>query len=231
MGSTRAAAKVNEYVEQMTARSKTKAVQAASPRVSQYVFAWLTAASIRRIVALDRDDPPSAIFRIWPDFEIRPLINKSAQTVKATAARTSFAATGTDIVWAVVDSGIDRTHEHFRLHNTLDVSAPLAHRDFTDLSGGRTAEVDNYGHGTHVAGIIAGEMTTATVVRAERDEQGDVNYRTEQVTGMAGMAPMCRLVSYRVLDDLARATTARTSPRYSTSTRSTTTGATWRSTG
>ncbi len=196
-----AAAKVNEYVEQIKAGSRTKAVQAASPRVSQYVFAWLTAASIRRLVALDRDDPPTAIVRIWPDFEIRPLINKSAQTVKATAARTSFAATGADIVWAVVDSGIDRTHEHFRIHNTLDVSAPLAHLDFTDLSGGGSAEVDNYGHGTHVAGIIAGEMTTATVVRAERDEHDDVNYHTEQITGMVGMAPMCRLVSYKVLDD------------------------------
>jgi serine protease AprX len=196
-----AAEAVRRYVGQPTARSRKGVVEAVSPRVAQYVFAWLTAASIRRIVKADRNHPPSAIFRIWPDFEIGPLINKSAQTIKATAARTSFAATGEGIVWAVVDSGIDREHDHFKMHKTLDVAAPVEHRDFTDLTGKTSAESDVYGHGTHVAGIIAGETKTATAVCAERDERGNVTYRTERVTGMAGMAPMCRLVSYKVLDD------------------------------
>jgi serine protease AprX len=200
-GPDAAAEAVHTYVAQATARSRKGVVETVSPRVAQYVFAWLTAASIRRIVQLDRKDPPTAIFRIWPDFEIGPLINKSAHTVKATAARASFAATGEGIVWAVVDSGIDATHDHFTLHKTLDVPAPLEHRDFTDLSGATSATTDAYGHGTHVAGIIAGETTTATAVCADRDERGNVTYRTESVTGVAGMAPKCRLVSYRVLDD------------------------------
>jgi serine protease AprX len=77
-----AADRVRGYAEHRRS-TKTAAVEAVSPLVSQYVFAWLTAASIRRIVRLDRANPPSAIYRIWPDFEIGPLINKSAQTVKA----------------------------------------------------------------------------------------------------------------------------------------------------
>jgi serine protease AprX len=38
-------------------------------------------------------------------------------------------------------------------------------------------------------------------VRPQRDERNDVTYLVEQVEGMAGMAPMCRLVSYRVLNE------------------------------
>jgi serine protease AprX len=198
-----AADRVRGYAEHRRS-TKTAAVEAVSPLVSQYVFAWLTAASIRRIVRLDRANPPSAIYRIWPDFEIGPLINKSAQTVKAAAARTSFAATGAGIVWAVVDSGVDRTHDHFQTHHTLDVAEPLAHKDFTDLTGNGVADADSYGHGTHVAGIIAGEMKAATAVCSERDENGDVRYWTQHVTDIAGMAPLCRLVSFKVLDDRGR---------------------------
>jgi serine protease AprX len=91
-----AAAAVGSYVEQAKAHSRQRTREIAGGRYAQYVFAWLTAASIRRVVQLDRDHPPRAIFRIWPDFETHALINKSAQTVKATAARISFAATGKD---------------------------------------------------------------------------------------------------------------------------------------
>jgi serine protease AprX len=93
-----AAAAVGSYVEQAKTRSRQRTREIAGDRYAQYVFAWLTAASIRRVVQLDRDHPSTAIFRIWPDFETHALINKSAQTVKVTAARASFAATGKDIV-------------------------------------------------------------------------------------------------------------------------------------
>src|SRR2546421_43085 len=42
---------------------------------------------------------------------------------------------------------------------------------------------------------------TLSVVRAQLDENGDVSYVPQQVTTMAGMAPACQLVSYKVLDD------------------------------
>lgn len=40
------------------------------------------------------DDPPRAIFRIWPDFPIRPLTTESMRIVKADAARAAFSARG-----------------------------------------------------------------------------------------------------------------------------------------
>ena len=203
-----AAVAVRDCIDLAKRQSRQRKREVAGDRYAQYVFAWLTAASIRRVVSIDRDRAQveggtgvPAIYRIWPDFETHALINKSAHTVKANAARTSFAATGKGIVWAVLDSGIDAAHPHFKMHDNLDVTAPLQHRDFTDLSGGTSATTDAYGHGTHVAGIIAGETKTATVVRPQRDESNDVTYLVEQVEGMAGMAPMCRLVSYRVLNE------------------------------
>jgi subtilisin family serine protease len=120
--------------------------------------------------------------------------------VKADAARTAFAATGTGITWAVVDSGIEANHRHFRTHQTLDVLAPVQHVDFV---GGKQPLTDGFGHGTHVAGIIAGELNAAgaaplIAVRAELDHNNDINYRPEPVIAMAGMAPACKLVSYKV---------------------------------
>lgn len=175
--------------------------------LGQYLVARLTSRSIREVVRLDREaghsGKGSAIHRIWPDFQTRALINRSAATVKADAARTAFSAIGTGIVWAVVDSGIAEDHPHFAANQTLSVTAPVSH---LDLTGGKSPLTDEFGHGTHVAGILAGAMigTDArplTAVRAELDHNNNVNYRAEQVAAMSGMAPACRLVSYKVLDE------------------------------
>ena len=53
-----------------------------------------------------------------------------------------------------MDSGIDHDHPHFRKHSNIDPTSPL-HKDFT-VDGGGPFDDEN-GHGTHVAGIIAGE--------------------------------------------------------------------------
>jgi subtilisin family serine protease len=171
----------------------------------QYIVARLTAASIQDLVRVDRGDPTqpstSAIYRIWPDFKVRALINKSVATVKADAARTAFSATGAGIVWAVVDSGIQGDHRHFQYYDTLDVNgtSPVAHQDFI---GGKSPLTDEFGHGTHVAGIIAGAtMNSVIAYRAELDHNGDVDYVPETIPLMPGMAPACRLVSYKVLDE------------------------------
>lgn len=171
--------------------------------IAQYVVARLTAEAVRELVRRDRAAKHPAIYRIWPDFEVGPLINRSAATVKADAARTAFAATGAGIVWAVVDSGIDGAHPHFAMHDTLDVTDPVSHQDFTGKS---SPLADEFGHGTHVAGIIAGELAGADsqplhAYRATIDQDGDVEYLAEPVTVMAGMAPSATLVSYKVLDE------------------------------
>jgi serine protease AprX len=200
--------------------------------VEQYLFARLDGEAIRWLVnedgrkddkvktaLLEKNQFSRAIYHIWPDFQIRRLTTKSVSTVKADAARASFSAFGEGIVWAVLDSGIDRNHRHFTLHDNLELQRPLVHIDFT---GGKNTGSDPRGHGTHVAGIIAGEMNlharlsehpaakkpqrkpkndrVLAAVR-NRNENDETEYSSVELTAISGIAPKCKLVNMRVLDD------------------------------
>ena len=128
-----------------------------------YFRCELTEADILRLVEADQRQPDAsrrAIYRVWPDFPVHPLIDASCATVKADAARRSFDATGRGIAWAVLDSGIDAQHHHFRRYDTLKGDVANLHRDFTVPGEPALGDalVDRFGHGTHVAGIIAGGL-------------------------------------------------------------------------
>lgn len=153
-----------------------------------------------------------AIYRVWPDFNVQVLINKTISTVKADAAHKSFSALGQGIVWAVMDSGIDTTHPHFDRHGNTRLSRPLGHRDFslnqpmTPEESEKRACQDPSGHGTHVAGIIAGAaasvkglMLAATTTYL--DEAHAPQRTIESIDALTGIAPECKLVSLRVLDE------------------------------
>jgi serine protease AprX len=183
----------------------------------QYVYAKLTGKEIRDLVEEDQKAPPEdrAIYHIWPDFKLRAQIWRSVATVKADACLRSFATTGRGIVWAVFDSGIDGAHPHFKKYSNLTLPSGLKHMDFT---GKNLVEVpadqltDEYGHGTHVAGIIAGELDQekdkdgnpryqAISLSREKDQSGKITYLGQPVTApVAGVAPQCTILSYKVLD-------------------------------
>jgi subtilisin family serine protease len=158
------------------------------------------------------------IYKIWPDFRLKPLIDHSVATVKADAAFRSYSATGAGIVWALIDSGIEGKHIHFKEHHTLDhESVAELHRDFTrpgepDKSTAGAALTDKYGHGSHVAGIIAGGLPDKPAVEyqvyegvftAQPDGTHTKTPRPRHVSGdrLHGVAPLCKLVSLKVLDD------------------------------
>ena len=139
------------------------------------------------------------IRRIWLDHPIRPQIDKSIGTIKADAARRAFLADGANIVWAVIDSGIDAAHLHFKDHRNLELDAPLAHEDFT---GANNPLTDVFGHGTHVAGIIAGAASASiTARRTCLAATGEIESFTEPLARIEGIAPAAKLVSLKVLDD------------------------------
>lgn len=182
---------------------------------TQYLFASLTGEMIRHLVRADRDPRQPgdttrwAIYRIWPDFEVRAFTTRSISTVKADAARYSFSALGEGITWAVVDSGIDHTHPHFDLHENINRDSPF-HLDLTarTVAGGNPFN-DAFGHGTHVAGIIAGEIAAETaearkikaIIRYRNEEGEVVHEETLLEKGISGMAPRCKLVSLKVLNE------------------------------
>jgi len=162
---------------------------------------------------------PPAIFRIWPDYTLEPQIDRSAPTVKADAAWRSYDACGRGIVWAVIDSGIDACHPHF---SALELAAEgrgealpqgltsQLHRDFSYLVNPDTpapgppagqALSDESGHGTHVAGIIAGcAPDGSSPLVADSREPLDGGYVPRiRVGRMSGMAPACELISLKVM--------------------------------
>jgi subtilisin family serine protease len=188
----------------------------------------LTRPQLHALIDWDRskareDRLPPAIFKVWPDYELQPQIDRSAPTVKADAAWRSYSARGHGVVWAVLDSGIDRRHAHFsRLELAREGEAPAVddttapprltaglHRDFrsfvvltrSDPVGVDAPLEDELGHGTHVAGIIAGSTppdVTPMVASSQEPTAGGYVQRP-RVTVLSGMAPECELISLRVL--------------------------------
>ncbi|WP_448061904.1 S8 family peptidase [Cellulomonas hominis] len=216
-----------------------------------YATGVLTLNQLKCLVSADAvpiDWGQRALFRVWPDFEVSSHVDVSAATIKADAAHRTFDADGAGIVWAVVDSGIDGTHPHFRQQHTLDdPSVARLHRDFTTSATGAAAAsvrpvgpvgpvgpddpvpgddpaadepaadqpdplpsalVDELGHGTHVAAIIAGSLAgfggtvVATTARYNADNPTEPLEQPRAVTDpgrLQGMAPRTRLVSLKVL--------------------------------
>jgi subtilisin family serine protease len=201
--------------------------------VSHYVFAclsgeqilWLADQTHQQIEAAiaNKQDPRAAptIYRIWDDNEVHLTLTRSLTTVKADAAQRAFQAWGDGITWAVLDSGIQGDHPHFKRAesrfgpiDTLNISLPVEHMDFTPDGKSNPAEkralVDRLGHGTHVAGIIAGywesadpagEIVVGSEMRNEQSEDKAVR-RRESLRAISGVAPKCKLVSMKVIADL-----------------------------
>ena len=117
------------------------------------------------------DDPEVAY--ISPDRPVHGALDNAVPAIGADIAR-SYGWDGKDIGVAIIDSGI---------HDTADLAGRIAHKESL-LPSERNAD-DEYGHGTHVAGIIAGNGS-----------KSDHKY--------LGVAPKVKLVCLRVLDDHGR---------------------------
>jgi subtilisin family serine protease len=112
-----------------------------------------------------------AVAHVHGDTQVHSQNFRTAVASGAFFARQNMGFTGAGVGVAVVDSGIDGTHPD--LHVT----------EFLDFVGTNNSAVayDDSGHGTHVAGTLAGDG---------HDSQGE----------LAGMAPGVTLVSLKVLD-------------------------------
>ena len=94
---------------------------------------------------------PDVVY-ISPDREVNGALDNTAAAVNANAAWTQ-GLDGTGIGVAVIDSGVeDRSDLHTFSSSGTDVKNRIVYQQ--DFTGSGTTE-DMYGHGTHVAGIIA----------------------------------------------------------------------------
>lgn len=187
--------------------------------IHPYIFATLTAERILDVVTRDEDharasapktlaQPPSLrdtrwIFRVWESQKVHPLTSESIRTVNANAAHNAFGALGDKIVWAVMDSGVDASHPHFQLHDNLTLDGPLKDKSSSFITN-LAWDQDAFGHGTHVAGIIAGEADPKSLPQAAIQAEaasGESSFHLQDVPGIKGMAPCAKLLVLRVLDD------------------------------
>jgi subtilisin family serine protease len=159
-------------------------------QLDRYVAVNLTRAEVERLAAaMSQHDGASspAVYRMFSNSRKRALIHDSIHTVQARTAQLGYNAYGQGITWAVLDTGIDRHHPHF--HNpafapegTIAAEWDCTARGPVQPGSGNDAN----GHGTHVAGVIAGGL------QAVGDPAGP---------DMLAMAPRARLVTYKVLAD------------------------------
>jgi len=104
-------------------------------------------------------------------------MERTGPTVGATAVRQQLGYDGSGVGVAVIDSGSSAWHDD------LSSSGPGPQRieQFVDFVNGYQAPYDDYGHGTHVAGIIAGNGFDSSGARS-------------------GIAPAAQLAVLKALD-------------------------------
>lgn len=161
--------------------------------LQRYVSARLTRFEIESLRERYRD---LNLKRLWRDAGKRALIYQSRSTIQVDAAQVAYRALGAGIGWAVLDSGIAAAHPHF--HASGQPATVLAQWDCTQRGRPRALRpgeagfdaLDGNGHGTHVAGIIAGQCQAPLP-----------GLPAAAPLQFAGMAPLARLYGLKVLDD------------------------------
>ena len=125
---------------------------------------------------------------ITPDRPVHPMLDYTAATVGAQIAWQA-GLDGTGVGVAIIDSGI-YPHDDLQVHGPLNplLARLVAHGSrivYTENFNG-SEPGDDFGHGTHVAGIIGGNG---------RDSSGPLFTKT-----FLGVAPNVNLIDLRVLD-------------------------------
>jgi serine protease AprX len=174
-----------------------KVLKDVHPRSSQfYVFAKLTPKQISDLAVTCKQ----WVRHIWKDETCEAHLLQSTVTIQANASWMTFAALGEGITWAVMDTGIQADHPHFEMYHSID--AKLS-RDFSypDDPGLEDPLKDQNGHGTFVAGIIAGALKLAPGQTPKATFTTDSATEVKDLAGCpSGVAPKCKLVSIKVLD-------------------------------
>jgi serine protease AprX len=158
-----------------------------------FVFARLSAGDINALA-----EHKEVIHVIWLDHRCQAHLLSSVDTIKARACWRTFEARGKGVIWAVLDTGIDSDHPHFKQSETVIKDLSIS---FVD---GEDTWEDLNGHGTHVGGIIAG----AAPPKADNSNYRAATYLEDPDTPIpqeldglpSGVAPMAKLIAVKVLD-------------------------------
>jgi serine protease AprX len=154
-----------------TIKSKFHTIRAVTMRVPVSMLAELAKDPNVAYITPDRTQKMTA----------NPVTEEFATAVQADIAASQYALDGTGVGVAVIDSGIAA---HPDLNNASGVSRVVYSQSF--VAGDATTS-DEYGHGTHVAGLIGGTGASSGTANG-------------YAATYAGMAPNVNFINLRVLD-------------------------------
>src|SRR5688572_1901058 len=123
------------------------------------------------------DDPK--VKKIHLDREASGEMARTSAAVGALTAQLQYGYTGAGIGVAVIDSGITSWHDDLGASASSKTGQRVT--EFVDFINNETNKYDDWGHGTHVAGIIAG---------SGYDSYGQ----------RAGIAPKANIIALKALD-------------------------------
>ncbi|HAW49744.1 TPA: peptidase S8 [bacterium] len=129
-----------KLMEEVLQELKKKGIRDIIDHTDYYISANMKIKELKRLEKMTE-----LIDKIWLDKKMSAMLKESIKTIKAEPAWKVFGVSGAGICWAVIDTGIDRSHKD--LKDRVDENQ----YDFSGEGAG-----DKVGHGTHVAGIIAG---------------------------------------------------------------------------
>jgi len=111
--------------------------------------------------------------KVYQDEKVEAFLSESVPLIRADVVRDQFNTQGDSIIVAIIDTGIDYTHPALGGGFGLGFKVIGGH----DFANNDTNPIDDNGHGTHVAGIVAADGDT-----------------------LKGVAPKALLMAFKVLN-------------------------------
>jgi len=141
-------------------------INGAAYRIPARMLAWL-------------EEHPDVAY-VSPDRPNKATFDDAAPAVLGDLARQQYAVDGTGIGVAVIDSGV---YNHDDLQLPFSATSRIVYSE--SFVPGDSSTNDAYGHGTHVAGIVAGN-----------GQDSQTGYSEQYI----GLAPNANIINLRVLD-------------------------------
>jgi Subtilase family len=158
-------------------RPATRLIEAVNGIAGRY-FAWLGGqVAVVPDAALDRLARRPEVAGISLDRAVRSTMARTTSSTGARWVNEHLGVTGSGVGVATIDSGVSPWHE--------DLDGRVVH--FADFVNAQSSAYDDYGHGTHVAGIIAGSGRASAV-------------SAQEAAARRGVAPDAHLVVLKALD-------------------------------
>ncbi len=140
-------------------------------------------------------DPP-LVWTVSLNRRVHPAVTRSVPAVKADAARSLFTVECKDIVWAVIDSGIDARHHAFR-DRSGEGSRVVKTFDFTRIRD--IVSLDNQVDSERRVRRIDRLLASKPALKKSNLDRNDVARRLQE---LARGAALGRSVDWRLVEDL-----------------------------